>query len=310
MNLFNCMEAVVRTYEMGSMSKAAKSLSTTTSAISKKVTALEHMLGVTLLYRNARGLTFTDTGREYVREARRLLSDVKRLNQNTSARVDMPQGVLRVSVSHVFGRLHVSPKLKEFMALYPEVDVQLDSKKDFVDLISTNTDVAIRLGALEDSSYIASKLAPSRRLLCASQAYIDRFGTPSTPDDLFKHNCLTSTLHQRRNTWFFRDDDDVVPITVSGSLQTDSSDALLSAAEQGIGIALLGDWHAYEQLKRGQLIQLLPDWEVDVSAAPTNIHAVFARTAYPAPKIRAFVDFLKQQYGAPPYWHITSRRKV
>ena len=307
MNLFRCMEAFVKTDELGSMSAAARALTTTTSSISKKVTALEDVVGVTLIRRNARGMALTDAGRSYVQEARRILRDVQQLHRRTAAAAARPDGVLRVSAPLVFGRLFVAPALPDFLAAYPDVDVKLETGQDFVDLISSNIDVAIRIGALADADYVAAKLAPADRILCAAPAYLRRFGAPSTPGDLFKHNCLTSTLHKRRNTWFFRRDGEVHPATVSGSMRTDSSDALLTAAEQGVGIALLGEWQVFKQVRVGALVPLLTDWVADVSATPTNIHALFARTAYPTPKVRAFVDFIKNDFGAPPRWAVAPK---
>jgi DNA-binding transcriptional LysR family regulator len=302
MDLLKAMDIFVRSVDAGSFTRLARSLDVTTSAVSKQVDALEAKLGVALVVRHSRGLTLTDAGLRYVGQARDLLRDIKRLNEHFRAAGEEPAGILRVTMPVTFGKLHVAPHIASFLAAYPKIDVEVQSSQHFVDIAATSHDVAVRLGELRDSSLIAAKLAPMRRLLCCSQAYIARFGAPDSPYDLFKHNCLLNTLNTRRNLWFFSNGDGVHPVTVSGSLQTDDSETLLRAALDGVGIVLLGSWLVAPHIRAKELVPIMSSWRADVTSGTPAIHAVYARTAYPAPKIRAFIDFLKARFGSPPYW--------
>jgi DNA-binding transcriptional LysR family regulator len=302
MDLLKAMDIFVRSVDAGSFTRLARSLDVTTSAVSKHVDALEARLGVTLVVRHSKGLTLTDAGLRYISQARDLLRDIKQLNDNFRSSGEEPSGVLRVTMPVTFGKLHVAPHIASFLAAYPKIDVEVQSNQQFVDIAANSFDVAVRLGELRDSSLIAAKLAPMRRLLCCSPAYIARFGTPDNPYDLFKHNCLLNTLNTRRNLWFFSNYDGVHPVTVSGSLQTDDSETLLRAALDGVGIILLGSWLVASHIRSKELIPIMSCWQADVTSGTPAIHAVYARTAYPAPKVRAFIDFLKARFGSPPYW--------
>lgn len=305
--MLKTMKLFVGAADAGSFTRLAHLQGVTTSSITKQIDALEKDLGVALVIRHSRGITLTDAGVRYVARVREILRDVTVLHQDVRQIGDEPAGILSITTPLVFGRLHVAPRLTDFMARFPKVEVKIKATEEILDIAAEGIDVAIRLGELQDSRLIATRLAPLKRLICASPSYIARFGLPTTPYDLFKHNCLVNTHHTKKNVWFFSRHDTVHPVTVSGTLQTDDVDTLLRATLDGAGVALLGSWMVTDHLRTGELASVLPAWRVNVTPGMPAIHAVYVRTAYPAPKVKAFISFLRSNFGSPPYWDFDLR---
>ncbi len=174
----------------GSLSAAARELGISTSAVSKRLARLEQRLGVRLLHRTTRRLSLTDEGEMYLRGASRILADIDDLERRVGSRRVTPQGLIRVNATFGFGRRHVAPALLEFARRYPEIQVQLDLSDRPLSLVEAGYDIGIRVGAPGDTALVARKLVANHRVVCGSPSYLRAHGTPRTPRDLARHDCL------------------------------------------------------------------------------------------------------------------------
>jgi DNA-binding transcriptional LysR family regulator len=216
-----------------------------------------------------------------------------------------PQGLIRLHVPSAFARLHIMPFVPDFLATYPDISLDISPGDVRVDLLSVGADLAIRIGSLIDSSMLSRKLAPHRRVACASPAYLDGRPPIAEPSDLLQHNCLVYTL-QPTDRWFFRhpaeagDAFEQVPVT--GTLRADDSEPLRDAAVAGLGVVLLPTWLVGEDIKAGRLRHVLPEWSSMIATKPSGIFGLFPPHRMVPPKVRAFLDFAQKRFGKPPYW--------
>jgi DNA-binding transcriptional LysR family regulator len=184
------MEVFVRTVRCGSLSAAARTMDLTPAAVSYRLGKLENSLGTRLLHRTTRRLTLTPDGSEYLSQAERMIAELEKVEASVSRRDEVPQGTLKVTVPSSFGRQHIAPVMPKFLKRYPMVRLHLVMSDEIIDIMGQGVDLAIRICELKDSEFIARKLAPDRRVMCASPDYLERCGTPMTPADLANHNCL------------------------------------------------------------------------------------------------------------------------
>ena len=307
MDLFDRMSLLVEVVDAGSFSAAGRRWGLAASSVARSDGALEDDLGVRLVNRTTRKLSLTEAGRLYHERSRRILTEVEDAKLSVSQLEAAPRGTLRLSMPMVFGRLHVAPALADFLALHPALRIDLAMTDAFVDLVEEGVDLAIRIGELEDSSLIARRLAPNRRVLCASPAYLERHGIPTSPQDLSEHNCL---MYKQRNrsVWRLRDAGRIHEIRVSGSLLANNADALHTAALGGVGLTILPLWLVGPDIQRGALKIVLADHQVSPGALDTSIYAVFPHSRHLSAKVRACIDFLRQRIGPRPYWEVDDRR--
>jgi DNA-binding transcriptional LysR family regulator len=306
MDYLSAMEAFVRSVDLGTFSKAAEETGAKVSTVSRYVSFLETDLGVALLNRSTRRLHLTEAGRTFYERATQILADIDSAKAETTSLNSSPQGLLRVNMPRAFGRRHVLPQMKEFLELYPDVKVDATLTDVTVDLIEAGADIAVRIGALVDSSLIARRLAPQRRVLVASPNYLDSRPNLQTTDDLTKHECLVFTL-QPTEAWYCRpmSDGETEPteIAVKGRFRANDSEALRDAALAGLGIALLPSWIVGSDLRDGQLRLVLPTLEWMIARGPERaIWAVYPPKKVVSPKVKAFLGFLSERFGNPPYW--------
>lgn len=289
----------LRVLDLGSISAAARSLDLSVAVASQRLKRLERELGVRLLHRTTRQLHPTPEGMQLAEEGRPLVEDLEALADGLRRSGSGVAGTLRVTMPSTFGRLYVSPLLPGFLALHPGVRVSVDLDDVKVDLVSAGLDVAIRIGALDDSSLVARQLASNRRVLCASPDYLRRHGAPETPADLASHECLLLVGSQgRQDAWRLRDGDGEVAVRVSGRIESNQGELLRDAALAGLGIAMHSRWHVCDDLRSGRLQVVLPDYPL----ADTGIHAVMPQRRLVPPRVRAFVDFLADRLGGTPPW--------
>lgn len=292
----------LRVLDLGSISAAARSLDLSVAVASQRLKRLERDLGVRLLHRTTRQLHPTPEGLLLAEQGRMLVEDLDALAGSLRQAGTGIAGTLRMTMSSTFGRLYISPLLPEFLALHPDVRVSVDLNDLRVDLVSSGMDLAIRIGALDDSSLVARKLATNRRVLCASPDYLRRHGMPRTPADLERHECLLLVGSQGRNdTWRLQDGDHEVTVRVNGRIESNQGELLRDAAVAGLGIALHSTWHVNGDLRAGRLQVVLPDYPL----ADTGIHAVMPQRRLVPPRVRAFVDFLADRLGDVPPWERT-----
>lgn len=289
----------LRVLDLGSISAAARSLDLSVAVASQRLKRLERDLGVRLLHRTTRQLHPTPEGLVLAEQGRALVEDLESLADGLRRTGSGVAGTLRVTMSSTFGRLYVSPLLPEFLALHPAVRVSVDLNDQKVDLVSTGMDLAIRIGALDDSSLVARRLTTNRRVLCASPDYLRVHGTPKTPAELALHECVLLVGSQgRQDVWRLQDGDREVAVRVSGRLESNQGELLRDASVAGLGIALHSTWHINGDLRAGRLQVVLPDHP----PADTGIHAVMPQRRLVPPRVRAFVDFLAHKFGEVPPW--------
>lgn len=299
MDSLNAMEVFVRVVQAGSFSAAARSLDLTPSAVSKQIGRLEDRLAARLINRTTRQLKLTEVGAAFFERSTRILADVAEAEQAVVDLHGAPRGVLRLNVPAAFGHLHIAPLLPEFLALYPEVTVDLSFNDRFIDLVEEGVDVVIRIGELADSSLIARRLAPNRRVVCGTPAYLQAKGAPRVPEDLERHNCLVYTYRASRNDWRFSGPDgEEMVVHVSGNLEANNAEALRVTVLEGLGLALLPLWLVGEDLKAARLVEVLPDYH----APDSSIHAIYPPGRHLSPKVRSFVDFLAEKFAGTSAW--------
>ena len=291
------MAVFTRAVETGSFSAAARTLNLTPSAVSKQIGRLEDRLGARLLNRTTRRLSLTEAGEDYYQRATRILADIAEAERAVAFSHDAPRGILRVSASIAFGQTQLVPLVPAFLALYPEIQVELNLSDRLIDLVDEGVDVAIRVAALPDSSHIARKIASERRIVCAAPSYLARHGTPATPEDLAAHNCLIySTI--ATEDWGFRGPDGQQSVKVSSNFVANGGEAVRDLAIAGLGVARLATFLVGPAIRDGRLVPVLTDFEERQEAA---IHAVYPHQRHLSPKVRAFVDFLAEEMTPPPW---------
>jgi DNA-binding transcriptional LysR family regulator len=289
------MEVFVAAAELQSFSAAGRRLKLSPSAVSKLVTRIEDRLGTRLLVRTTRSLLLTPEGEIYLARAQRILADIAETEQLVAeGGRATPRGLLRVNASVGFGECYVLPLAGEFLALYPEVRLELSLSDSLIDLIEERTDVAIRVGPMRDSSLKARKLLDSHRITVATPGYIERHGQPKTPADLAAHNCITFTFGRAPGEWPFRDPGgaSVYLSPASGNVQAASGSIARHLCLQGLGIARIGKFHVERDLESGALVEVLKDYN---PIEPEQFYAVFAGHEHLAARIRAFIDFLAER---------------
>ncbi len=302
MDMLAAMQTFVRVVEQASFSRAAGVLGVQTSAVSRSISALEADLGVDLFNRTTRSLHLTEPGATFYQHARGVLRDMDEARSAVSALQDHPQGLLRLALPDAFARLHIMPFIPEFLARYPDLRLDLSLSDVRVDLVSIGADAAIRIGPMVDSALIARKLAPHRRIACASPAYLATCPPLRRPEDLLHHDCLIYSLQPSHN-WFFIDalqNETAVP--VHGRLRADDSEPLRAGALSGLGIVLLPSWLIGDDLRAGTLVRVLPEWQAMIATQASGIFGLYPPHRAVPRKVRAFLDFLHHKFGRTPYW--------
>ena len=231
------MSVFVNVVREGGFSAAAKVLELTPSAVSKQVSRLEDRLNVRLLNRTTRQLSMTEEGETYFQRATAILADIEEAESLVADRHGSPRGMLRVTSSITFGRHQIVPLMPEFLNVLPDVRLQLSLSDNVVDLVQERFDVAIRVADLNDSSLVARRLAVDRRVVCAAPSYLERYGTPQSPETLRDHNCLVIMNIPSMRDWEFIFGGTTRKIHVEGRFETNSGVAVHEAALDGIGIA-------------------------------------------------------------------------
>jgi len=299
MDLVSAMITFARVVETNSFSEAARRLDMSKSAVSKQVARLEDHFGVRLINRTTRRLAPTEVGLALYERCARIAQEVEDAELAVTRHQEAPRGQLRINAPVSFGILQVAPAIPEFLAAYPEVTIDLTLNDRFVDLVEEGYDLAIRVARLQDSSLIARKLAPARRIACAAPGYLERRGTPRVPGDLAGHDCLLYAYHSGPHEWRFVDGQGRTEgVRVAGRLQINNGDAIRISALAGAGVAILPTFLIAEDIAEGRLVPLLPGYDTLFG----GIYALYPHSRHLSPKIRAFVDFLAARFGSVPEW--------
>lgn len=290
----------LRVLDQGSISAAARSLDISVAVASQRLKRLERELGVRLLHRTTRRLHPTPEGLELAEQGRALVEDLEALTSGLRQSAGGVCGTLRVTMSAAFGRECISPLLPEFMASHPHLRLYTHLSDEMVDVVGAGFDLAIRIGALGDSSLVARRIASNRRLLCASPGYLRQHGRPRAPQDLAKHDCLLlAGRNGRQDVWRLTDRRGREhAVRVTGRFESTLGELIHDAVLAGQGIAWHSLWHVHEELRAGRLEVVLPEYTLPESA----IWAVMPQRRLVPPRVRAFADFLIGKLGDPPPW--------
>ncbi|MGH8778648.1 LysR substrate-binding domain-containing protein [Paraburkholderia sp.] len=286
----------VRAALLANVSAAGREFGLSAAVASARIAQLERLLGARLLHRTTRRISLTQDGEVFMTQAQTLLDTADAARASVGRGRAEPQGRLRVAMSSSFGRQHISPVIPEFLRHHPGVSVDLRITDQLVDLVDAGIDVAIRLGAMKDSSLVARRLATNRRVICCSPAYLAEHGTPRHPSDLAGHECIV--LSNQRD-WSFVTPAGTVGVRVSGRLDVDNGEVIRDALLAGFGIALKSTWDVAPYLRSGELVTVLDSYPLADTVA---IWAVYPSRAFVPPKTVAFVDFIAAHFGDPPYW--------
>ena len=286
MDKLRAMTTFVRIVETGSLTAAAERLGTSPTSVVRSLSALERALGVRLLNRTTRRMALTDEGRDYFQRCRRLLSEVEDAESALLARQVTPAGRLVITAPVMFGRLHVAPLVIDFLAAFPEVRVELLLVDRIVDLIDEGIDLAIRIGTLPESSLVAIPLGSTRRIVCASPAYLASHGQPGHPDELPGHRAIRIIGKSFEPDWTFQENGQTLRIPMPDILATNHIDFAIDACLKGVGCGRFFAYQVRDQIAAGQLIRLLRPYE----PAPLPVSFAYPHARLLSSRVRAFID--------------------
>lgn len=298
LDLLAGMVVFARVVDAGGISAAARAMGLSKSAVSKQLSALEDRLGARLLQRTTRRMSLTEAGAGFLEHCRRVVAEAEAAESAIGALQGEPRGTLRVNAPMTFGIMHLAAIIPDFMARHPQLGVDMVLNDRMVDLLDEGFDVAVRIGKLADSSLVARKLAPARRVMVAAPSYLDRRGRPAALAELAQHDVLSYSYVPAAEEWRFDCPGGEESVRVTSRLRANNGDILLAACLAGSGIAALPTFISGPSLRAGSLVRVLPHLERTDFA----IHAVWPTARHLSAKVRAFVDFLAERFGPVPYW--------
>ena len=287
MDRLDAMAVFLAVVDAGSLSAAARQLGMPLATVSRKVAALEAHLNTRLLHRTTRQLALTETGSAYVAACRRILGEIGEAERTARGEYAMPKGELTVTAPMMFGRLHIVPVVAEFLARYPEIEINLVLTDRVMHLMDEHVDVAVRIGELPDSSLMATNVGKVRRVVCASPGYLARHGAPATPADLAAHDCISFEVMESRRAWVFGTARPAQAVPVHSRLAVNTVDAAIAAASLGVGLVRVMSYQVMDALRDDTLRIVLEPFE----ASPLPVSLLHKGQAPLPLKLRAFLDF-------------------
>jgi DNA-binding transcriptional LysR family regulator len=290
MDRLKSMEVFVGVVDAGSFTAAAEAFGMSAVMVGKHIRELEERLGARLLTRTTRRQKLTEIGLHYVERCRQILADIREAESGAEAMRSTPRGTLRISAPVSFGTLRLAPAMTDYLALHPEVSLDLNLNDRAVDLVEEGFDAAIRIGELDDSSLVARQLMSYRMMLCASPAYLKHAGMPTTPADLAGHQCLDFTPLNRRVRWNLNGTESEFP---ASRFRSNNGQALRMAALRGYGIILQSEVLLGEDVEAGRLVALLEEF----LPAPRPVSLIYPRDQLATPKMTTFIDFMMERFG-------------
>lgn len=299
MDRFEAMQVFSKVVELGSFAAAAERLDMSTSAVSRHVAQLEALLDARLLNRTTRRLSLTENGRAYYERCVQLLADLEETEELVSNSNASPRGTLHVTAPISFGTSHLAPAISAYLALHPQMrfDVSLSDRQ--VDMVEEGLDLAIRVGRIGNQNLVARPIGRARILIAASPAYLAKHGTPQTPRDFSRHQCLTYAYTAEQNVWIFGDAPEL-HIPVSGPVHGNNGNMLGELAAQGCGITAAPDFILQPLIDAGSLVEVrLPD----IPPRLLTIYAAYPTRKHLSARVRSFVSFLEQRLGTEDLGH-------
>lgn len=286
------MQVFAKVVETGGFSAAAELLNMSPSAVSKLVSRTEARLGVQLFKRSTRSMTLTPEGREFYSNCARILQDIEDAELSVTKGFAQVRGLLRVNASLPLGQHYLVPLLQEFKAQYPEIRIDISLTDSKVELQRDEVDVAIRMGPLHDATFRARKLGSSRKVVVAAPSYLKNHPAPQAPADLQDHNCLNFNFRRSLDEWPFIVDGKLVHLAVDGETQTNNGETMRQITLQGLGVSRLGMFHIFDDIQRGDLVELLPQYNAgDIE----EITIIYLNQKHIPPRVRVFIDFVVEK---------------
>ena len=282
--------------EEGGFAAASRKLDISPAAVTRAVVALEEQLGARLLQRTTRHVRFTDAGRQYYENVRAILVSITEANEAVAESNATPRGTLSITAPVMFGRMFVMPCLIDYMQRYPQVKMVANLVDRVTNLVDEGMDVAIRIGHLPDSGLRAIKVGEVRRILCASPAYLEKFGTPRQPADLSKHSIISSSAVSPHTEWHFKANHEPLQVRMDPRLIVTSNDAALAAAIGDLGIARLLSYQVWNEVETDALRMILEGYEEE----PWPVHVVHREDKLGSSKVRSFIDYVVEYLRANP----------
>lgn len=293
---FRQREAFLAVVRAGSFSAGARALGRDVSVISRRIAALEKRLGIRLIERTTRRIRPTEEGRRYrqkIELADELLREAEEEARSLAAR---PAGTIRLTVPASFGRRWVAQALPGFLKAYPNIRIVLHCSDRYVDLLGDNFDMAIRIGVLTDNRLIARKLADTSRILCVAPSYLDHHPALTHPQDLRKHDCLGFTPMHSWPEWRLEKEGQQIAVPVQTRYESDEMDALILAAQSGMGVALAANWLVQKELAEGTLVPVLADWQ---AIGEDGVWLMKPSSQLQSAKISALTEWLVAWFAVP-----------
>jgi LysR family transcriptional regulator for bpeEF and oprC len=292
MDKLDALRVFCAVVETGAFARAAEKLGISTSSVTAQVNALETHLHVKLMNRTTRSMSLTGEGRECYEHAQRLLAGMQDLESSLQGAAQAPRGTLRVNMPGLVSRLYVAPALPRFLARHPGLAVHASASDRMVDMVEEGYDVLLRLGDAGDARLVARPLLATRFVCCASPAFVERHGTPATPEELARFDCLHFILPRagRLREWQFADG---ATFTPPSRASFDHVDSLVEACKAGAGISQFLSLSVQEELRSGELLPVLAAYQ---APGPTLI-ALYQQRRLRAAKVQAFLDFLAEVFA-------------
>jgi DNA-binding transcriptional LysR family regulator len=296
MDRLQAMTVFAAVAEAGGFAPVARKLKLSPSAVTRAVAELEERLGLRLLARTTRSVRLTEAGARFARDCRHIIAEIEEAEAAAVGAHGSVRGTLALTAPVLFGQLHVTPILVNYLRRFPDVDAQCYFLDRVVNLIDEGLDAAIRIGELPDSSLQAVQVGRVSRVVVASPEYLNANGVPTRPDDLASHVIVSAAGITPAADWRFADQGQIVTATVKSRMQTTTNDSAIAAAVQGFGIARLFNYQVATQVESGQLRIVLADHE----EAPLPVHVVHHQGRRSTPKVRAFIDLAVETLRASP----------
>jgi len=283
------MDEFVAVAELGQFNAAAVQLGVSSSHVSRQVSQLEERLQTRLFYRSTRRVSLTEAGHTFLQHCQRLQDGREEALRAVQDLGSSPKGLLRMTCAVAYGERFVVPLVTDFQARHPQLQVDIELTNRPLDLLDEGLDLAIRLGRLQDSRLVASRLAPRRMYLCAAPAYLEQYGRPHSLSELNRHNCLIGSTDQ----WLLLQDTREITVRVEGNWRCNSGQAVLDAALKGLGLCQLPDYYVLEHLRSGALVALL-----EAHQPPnTAVWALYPQQRHLSPKVRGLIEHLREGLG-------------
>lgn len=287
MDRLDAMKVLLAVTQAGSLSGASRLMGAPLATVSRKISDLETHLGTRLLIRSSRKLTLTDAGQTYVAACKRILEQVADAERAAAGEYTAPRGELTLAAPIAYGRLHILPVAVDFLKAYPDIDLRIMLSDRISHILDENIDLAVRIGELADSAFMAKRVGEVRKVVCASPDYFSAHGIPARPADLAAHACITFDAVTTADTWLFPAGTGEEAVTVRSRLVINTAEAAIDAAIAGVGIARVLSYQAARALRDGRLVLALQSFE----PPPWPISLVHAGQGPLPLKLRAFLDF-------------------